>query len=48
MSPVINRAAFFGVVLLVGGVFATGNCPDKLPSIALSVGGKAVTRGSCR
>lgn len=43
MSRVINRAAFFGVVLIVGGVLAQETAQLALPAITISVGGKAVT-----
>ena len=42
MSPVINRAAFFGLVLLVGSLFGQEAAQIKLPSVALQVGRKAV------
>lgn len=43
MSRVMNRAAFFGVVLIVGGVLAQETAQLALPAITISVGGKAVT-----
>ena len=43
MSRVINRAAFFGVVLIVGGVLAQETAQLALPAITISVAGKAVT-----
>jgi uncharacterized membrane protein (UPF0127 family) len=39
----MNRAAFFGVVLIVGGVLAQETAQLALPAITISVGGKAVT-----
>ena len=43
MNRVMNRAAFFGVVLIVGGVLAQETAQLALPAITISVGGKAVT-----
>ena len=39
----MNRAAFFGVVLMVGGVLAQETAQLALPAITISVGGKTVT-----
>ena len=43
MSRVMNRAAFFSLFLMVGGVLAQETAQVALPAITLSVGGKAVT-----
>ena len=39
----MNRAAFFGAVLIVGGVLAQETAQLALPAITISVGGKTVT-----
>jgi uncharacterized membrane protein (UPF0127 family) len=38
----MNRAVFFGLFLMVGGLFAQEAAQVALPAITLSVGGKAV------
>ena len=43
MSRVVNRAAFFSLFLMVGGVLAQETAQVPLPAITLSVGGRAVT-----
>ena len=39
----MNRAAIFGVVLIVGGILAQETAQLALPAITISVGGKTVT-----